>query len=92
MKRREFIAALSGAMAWPLAAGGQEPERMRRVGVLMALSATDPESSRRLTARETDEIEIQQRPVLFRLDGRELDHRARALASATQACRGPPSN
>jgi putative ABC transport system substrate-binding protein len=43
MKRRDFIAALGGAAAWPLAVRAQLRERMRRVGVLMSLSADDPE-------------------------------------------------
>jgi putative ABC transport system substrate-binding protein len=44
MRRRDFIKIVAGsATAWPLAARAQQPERMRRVGVLMGRSANDPE-------------------------------------------------
>ena len=42
MRRRGFIAVLGAAAAWPLAGHAQQPERMRRVGVLMAFSENDP--------------------------------------------------
>jgi putative ABC transport system substrate-binding protein len=49
LRRREFVAGLGGAAAWPLAARAQQRERMRRIGVLLNYAADGPQSLARVT-------------------------------------------
>ena len=85
MKRREFIAALGGAAAWPIASKAQPTERTRVVGVLDILGTDDPETKiRRAVFAETlqqlgwavgRDLKIETRNV-----GGDLDHLRRYAA------------
>jgi putative tryptophan/tyrosine transport system substrate-binding protein len=85
MRRREFIGFLGGAAAsWPLAAHAQQPERVRRIGLLMGM-ADDREAQARVTALKqglqelgwTDGRNIQ---IEIRFTGADAD-RIRAYAA-----------
>jgi putative tryptophan/tyrosine transport system substrate-binding protein len=92
MERREFIALIGGAaVAWPLAAGAQQPDRMRRIVFLHGLAEDDPEVQTRIAAfrqgvealgwRENHNIQIDNR-----FSGGDLNqiqvHAAQTVASA----------
>jgi putative tryptophan/tyrosine transport system substrate-binding protein len=67
MRRREFFTVVLGmAMSWPLTARTQQPERMRRLGVLSSLAETDPEAQVWDAAFRKRLIELQW------IDGRNL--------------------
>jgi hypothetical protein len=49
MQRRDFITLLAVAAVWPLAAPAQQPEKLRRIGVLLNRAADDPGKRKSLT-------------------------------------------
>jgi putative ABC transport system substrate-binding protein len=76
MKRREFIAGLGSAAAWPAVARAQQGERVRRVGVLMGINENDPAAKLRLS------VLMQALADLGWTDGRNLQIYVRRAAAA----------
>jgi putative tryptophan/tyrosine transport system substrate-binding protein len=58
MRRREFIASLGGIAAWPLVAKAQQPDKVRRIGVIMGLSVQNSEAGRWVAAFERKLAEL----------------------------------
>jgi putative tryptophan/tyrosine transport system substrate-binding protein len=78
IRRRDFIALVGGAAAWPLAARAQQSNRMRRIGVLTNPPENDPDDRQRMAAflqalqklgwREGDNLQIEYRRSLGKAD------------------------
>jgi putative ABC transport system substrate-binding protein len=84
MRRRKFITLLGGAAIWPLTARAQQPERMRRIGVLTGYAQTDPDAQARFTIFQQRLHELgwtigQNMQIDYRWSGGDADH-ARVLA------------
>jgi len=85
MRRREFIAGLGSAAAWPPAARAQPAERARRVGVLMGGDQNDPKAKALLSAfvqglSELGWIDGGNLRMDVRWGGGDINRRSRALA------------
>ena len=99
MKRRELITLLGGAAAWPLAARAQQPERMKRIGVLAGVGETDPELLARKAAflqalRQLGWIDGRNAQIDYRPDGGDISKDAAelvALAPDVILATGSPS-
>jgi putative ABC transport system substrate-binding protein len=83
--RRDFITLLGGAAMWPVAARAQQPQRMRRVGVLLNTYADDPENPARITAlgqalQELGWTDGRNLRIDYRFAGNDVD-RTRRFAS-----------
>jgi putative ABC transport system substrate-binding protein len=88
MKRRQFIAGLGSAAAWPLAARAQEAGGMRRIGVLMNVIQEDPSGVAEVIAfrqglTDLGWIEGRNINIAFRWPGGDIDR-----VRGSQECAG----
>jgi putative ABC transport system substrate-binding protein len=58
VRRREFIALVGGIALCPLAARAQQPDQMRRIGVLMARKANDAEGQKQFAGLQQGLMEL----------------------------------
>jgi putative tryptophan/tyrosine transport system substrate-binding protein len=84
MRRREFIVLFGGAAAWPISARAQQPERVRRIGVLMGYPEGDPQAQANVIAlrqgiREAGWTEGRTVQIVYRWAGGDPD-KARTFA------------
>ena len=79
MRRRELITLIGGAVAaWPLALRAQQPERLRRVSVLLGVPQNDPETKSRIRAfrlgmRDAGWVEGRNVQIEYRYAGTDRD-------------------
>jgi putative tryptophan/tyrosine transport system substrate-binding protein len=83
MRRREFITLIGGAaVAWPLTARAEQPERVRRIGVLSSFAEADVE------AQAWDAAFRKRLDELGWVDGRNIQFDYRWGTAASNACNG----
>ena len=78
MRRRDFIALIGAATTWPLALRAQQPERLRRISVLLGVPENDPETNSRVRAfrlgmRDAGWVEGRNVQIEFRYAGTDPD-------------------
>src|SRR5215204_2295472 len=92
MKRREALAALAGAVAWPQVAFAQQPIRVRRITLILANSEDDPNGHERLklfreSLRETGWVDGQNAAIKARWLAQNPD---RAMVHAREVAQERP--